>query len=50
MMRLIAFIALAFFVALVAACGVDGEPEKPQDKTADAAVSVSGRAEFGLIF
>ncbi|WP_169052661.1 hypothetical protein [Pseudooceanicola onchidii] len=49
-MRVIVLIGFAFFVALVAACGVDGEPEKPGAERDAPKVTVSGSARVGVIF
>ena len=48
-MRVVILICFAFFVALVAACGVDGEPEKPEAEPRTG-ITVSGRAAVGVIF
>jgi len=48
-MRLVILVLFAFFVALVAACGVDGEPETPEAET-QTGITVSGRAAVGVIF
>lgn len=50
MMRLVVLIFFAGFVALVAACGVDGEPEQPERKTARSGITVSGSAAVGVSF
>ena len=49
MIRLLAVILLIFFAALVSACGVDGEPERP-GKTVENGVTVSGRVATGVTF
>jgi uncharacterized lipoprotein len=49
-MRLVLLVCFAFFVALVAACGVDGEPEKPAADDTKPGVTVSGSAAVGVIF
>lgn len=48
-MRVVVLILFAFFVALVGACGVDGEPEKPEAEPRTG-ITVSGRAAVGVIF
>lgn len=50
MMRLAVFILFAFFVALVAACGVDGEPERPEPEPQETGVRVSGNVTVGVSF
>lgn len=49
-MRFVILVLFAFFVALVAACGVDGEPEKPEANDTKPGVTVSGSAAVGVIF
>jgi uncharacterized lipoprotein len=50
MMRLVVLILFAGFVALVAACGVDGEPEQPEPKPAKTGITVTGSAAVGVSF
>jgi predicted small lipoprotein YifL len=50
MIRLSVVVLMALFVALVAACGVDGEPEPPEDPAPRTGVTVSGHAEVGITF
>lgn len=50
MIRLLVLVVFAFFVALVAACGVDGEPEQPEDTRPEPGITVSGRVGVGVVF
>lgn len=50
MIRIGVFLVMAVFVALVAACGVDGEPERPESETVETGVTVSGRVAVGVMF
>jgi len=49
MTRLAMIVALVAVAALLSACGVDGEPEKPEP-TPERGFSVSGRASVGVMF
>jgi len=40
-------LAAALVLTALAACGVDGEPERPEPRPASA-ISVSGTAEIGI--
>lgn len=53
MMKSLALPGLALMLALLAGCGVDGPPTRPEttrpDNTAPPGVEVSGEARFGVV-
>jgi hypothetical protein len=42
-----AFLIVAFFG--LAACGADGEPERPDPNQREPGITVTGSAEFGVV-
>ncbi|MGI3169188.1 argininosuccinate lyase [Pseudooceanicola sp. C21-150M6] len=51
MMRLLTVLCLIVIAAFVSACGVDGEPERPEPQPRpEPGISVSGYATMGVKF
>ena len=48
MMRLANIVVFSVFVALVAGCGVDGEPERPEPPVQTSGVTISGDVTVGV--
>jgi len=41
-------LALAFALLLLAACGADGEPERPDPRPATSGIAITGQASAGI--